>query len=141
MTTTSLDTILDLAHARARAVREVDATLGAFHGLGLNDLALLLELAAAPQRRLRRVELAERLAVTTSGVARQLAPLERIGLVGRQPSPGDARLALVTLTDTGQRVVDEAVPTAEDAADRALGKLWSGDERERVASLLARTRV
>jgi hypothetical protein len=125
MTTTSLDTILDLAHARARAVREVDATLGAFHGLGLNDLALLLELAAAPQRRLRRVELAERLAVTTSGVARQLAPLERIGLV----------------TDTGQRVVDEAVPTAEDAADRALGKLWSGDERERVASLLARTRV
>jgi DNA-binding MarR family transcriptional regulator len=138
--TTSLDTVLDLAYARARVVRDVDATLGAFHGLGLNDLALLLELAAAPRHRLRRVELAERLAITTSGVARQLAPLERIGLVGREASPGDARLALVTLTETGKRIAAEAVPSAEEIADRALGKLWSAGERERLASLLARTR-
>ena len=38
--------------------------------------------------RLRRLDLAERLGITPSGVARQLAPLERRGLVGRESHPG-----------------------------------------------------
>jgi L-alanine-DL-glutamate epimerase-like enolase superfamily enzyme len=79
----------------------------------------LLELRQARQQRLRRVELANRLGVTTSGIARQLGPLERIGLVGRESSPGDARLALVVLTEAGDRVAGEALPSA-DGTNRAL---------------------
>src|SRR3954464_5399465 len=89
---TNLNLILDLAHARTLLVRDVDHPLGSHHGLGLNDLAVLLELKAAPSQTLRRVELARRLAVTTSGIARQLAPLEKIGLVTRESNPSDARL-------------------------------------------------
>ena len=135
-----LATVLDLSLARTLVVREVDGALGAHHGLGLNDLALLLELRDAPGLRLRRVDLASRLGITPSGVARQVAPLERIGLVGREPSPGDARLALVVLTESGARVADEAVPTARDAADRALGRIWSRPERERLHVLAGRAR-
>ena len=112
---TALSTVLDLALTRTIIIRDVDAALGA-HGLALPDLALLLELVDAPDGRLRRVDLANRLGVTPSGVARQLQPLERIGLVGREPHARDARLALVVLTDTGRRVAEEAVPTAEIAA-------------------------
>ena len=104
------------------------------------DLALLLELYDAPDGRLRRVELANRLGVTPSGVARQLQPLERIGLVGREPHARDARLALVVLTDTGRRVAEEAVPTAEIAAERALARFWPDAERERLAKLIAAVR-
>src|SRR5918992_2278068 len=121
---TALKTVLDLALARTRVVREVDADLGSFHGLSLSDLALLLELRTAPDGRARRVDLAGRLGVSPSGVARQLAPLERIGLVERQPHERDARLALVALTEAGRRVADEAVPTAEHAAARALRPVW-----------------
>jgi DNA-binding MarR family transcriptional regulator len=136
----ALETALDLALTRTIVTREVDAALGA-HGVALSDLALLLELRGARDGKLRRVELADRLGVTPSGVARQLQPLERIGLVGREPHLRDARLALVTLTEAGRRVADEAVPTAEAAAERALARIWSDAERERLAKLVSAVRA
>ena len=139
-TTTALSTVLQLHYARTVVVRDVDASLEGHHGLGLNDLALLLELHGAPNGRLRRLDLAERLGITPSGVARQLAPLERRGLVGRESHPDDARLAIVVLTEAGTRVVGDMLPTAEEAANRVLGRLWSGDEQQGVSALLQRAR-
>ena len=79
--------------------------------------------------------------MTTSGVARQLGPLERIGLVGRESNPRDARLALVTLTDTGRRIAGEARDTAEEAAEGALRTIWGEADRERLGELLAAVRA
>lgn len=135
---TNLKLVLDLARARTLVLRDVDHPLGSHHGLGLNDLAVLLELHRAPGQKLRRVELAHRLAVTTSGIARQLAPLERIGLVTRESNPTDARLALVVLTPRGAEVAGEAGSTAEEAAGAALRRLWSREELEALGALLAR---
>lgn len=134
-----LHTILDLALARTVVVRDVDASVAGHHGLGVNDLALLLELQEAGGR-LRRVDLARRLGVTTSGVARQLGPLERIGVVGRESSPGDARLALVVLTPAGDELATNAARTAGAAAARVLAGVWNEQEREQLATLVARVR-
>ena len=135
---TNLDIVLDLTRARTLVLRDLDHPLGSHHGLGLNDLAVLLELKSAPGQTLRRVELARRLAVTTSGIARQLAPLEKIGLVTRESNPSDARLALVVLTPRGAEVAAEAGATAEEAAALALGRLWSVEEKETLGGLLRR---
>ena len=135
-----LKTVLDLAFARTLVLRHVDQPLGHHHGISLSDLALLLELRAAPDGKLRRVELANALGITPSGVARQVAPLERIGLVGRESNPRDARLALVALTDAGRRVADEAQRTAQEAAESALGAIWAKDERAQLAELLSAVR-
>ncbi len=129
---------LQLSRARTLVLRDMDNALGSHHGLGLNDLAVLLELKEAPSHTLRRVELARRLAVTTSGIARQLGPLERIGLVTRESNPADARLALVVLTARGAEVAAEAAATGDEAANAALGRLWSDKERGVLARLLAR---
>ena len=139
-TTTSLTTVLDLTLARTLVLRDVDASVGGHHGLSLSDLAILLELQAAPGQRLRRVELANSLGITPSGLARQLAPLERIGVVARESHARDARLALVVLTDAGARLADDARVTAEQASDRALEKRWTSQERARLAGLLAAVR-
>ena len=139
-TTPALSTVLQLAYARTVVVRDVDASLEGHHGLGLNDLALLLELSSSPSGRLRRLDLAERLGITPSGVARQLAPLERRGLVGRESHPDDARLAIVVLTEAGARLVGDVLPTAEEAATRVLGRLWSDEEQKRASALLQRAR-
>jgi DNA-binding MarR family transcriptional regulator len=138
--TTSLDTVLDLALARTFVLRHVDTPLGHHHGVSLSDLALLLELRNAPGEKLRRVDLATSLGVTPSGIARQVAPLERIGLVGRESNPRDARLALVTLTDSGRRIAEEASFTANEAAESALSAHWDEDERTQLAELLAAVR-
>jgi DNA-binding MarR family transcriptional regulator len=135
---TNLATALVLARARALVVRDVDEALGSHHGLGLNDLAVLLELQSAPGHRMRRVELARRLAVTTSGVARQLQPLERMGVVTRESNPTDARLALVVLTSAGDRLAMDAAATGEEAAARAFGRMWGSSELARLAVLLGR---
>jgi DNA-binding MarR family transcriptional regulator len=137
--TTALDTLFDLSLARTQLAREIDHPLSA-HGISLADLAILRELRGEPAGKLRRSELAQRLGVTPSGIARQVAPLERIGLVTRESHDRDARLALVVLTDTGKQIVDEALQTAEAAADRALAARWSDAERERLSKLLSRSR-
>lgn len=134
---TALDVLFDLSLARTQLAREVDHPLSQ-HGISLADLAVLRELRRAPDRKLRRSELAHRLAITPSGIARQVAPLERIGLVDRESHERDARLALVVLTAAGTQIVDEALETAEYAADRALAARWSDAERERLARLFSR---
>ena len=137
---TELSLVLDLALARTLVTRDVDYALGAHHGLGLNDFALLLELRSAPQGKMRRVELANRLGVTTSGVARQLAPLERRKIVTRESNPADARLALVVLTEAGAKLLDEALATATEDAERVLSKHWSPAEQQRLGKLLGAVR-
>lgn len=137
--TPSLDLIFDLSLARTQLARDVDHPLSA-HGISLADLAILRELRRESTGKLRRSELAQRLGITPSGVARQVAPLERIGLVDRESHERDARLALVVLTQTGRQIVDEALQTAESAADRALAARWNDAERERLSQLLQRSR-
>lgn len=132
-------TVLDLALARAHVVRILDIGLGDHHGISLGDFAILAELDEAPAGRLRRRDLAARLGVTPSAITRQLGPLERIGLVGRESHARDARLALVTLTETGRRVVSEAQATAAESSELALS-LWSVEERDVLHGLLARAR-
>ena len=134
---TALDTLFDLSLARTQLARDVDHPLSA-HGISLADLAILRELRRAPDLKLRRSDLAQRLGITPSGVARQVAPLERMGLVGRESHDRDARLALVVLTETGTRIVDDALQTAETAAERAFAARWSDADRERLAKLLVR---
>ncbi len=134
---TVLDLLFDLSLTRTQLAREVDQPLSR-HGISLADLAILRELRRAPDLKLRRSDLARLLGITPSGVARQVAPLERIGLVGRESHERDARLALVVLTGTGTAIVDEALETAEHAAAVALGARWTDDERGRLAVLLGR---
>lgn len=133
----ALDILFDLSLTRTQLAREVDLPLS-HHGISLADLAILRELRRAPGRKLRRSELAQRLGITPSGIARQVAPLERIGLVDRESHERDARLALVVLTDAGTQIVDDALQTAEHAADGALAARWSPAERERLAKLVSR---
>jgi|SRR5450830_645207 DNA-binding MarR family transcriptional regulator len=136
----NISLVLDLALARTLVVRDVDNALGAHHGLGLSDLAVLIELQTAPQGRMRRVELAGRLGVTPSGVARQLGPLERRKIVARESNPADARLALVVLTEAGAKLLEQALETAEADAERVLAKHWSPAEQQRLDKLLSAVR-
>lgn len=109
----SLEFTLRLARAQATLVRRLDQVLGGYHGISFNDFMLLHYLNRAPGGRLRRVDLAERLALTASGVTRSLLPLEKIGLVERQQDPRDARVAYAALTDAGREMVGNAVTVAE----------------------------
>ncbi|MEU6671232.1 MarR family transcriptional regulator [Streptomyces sp. NPDC046727] len=135
----ALDAALRLVRAETALVRRFDARLSGLHGVSLADFTLLLRLGQAPGGRMRRVDLAEALGLTASGVTRGLAPLERIGLVTREPDARDARVAYAALTATGRRRLTEMLATAEEtAAEVFAGPAWPAADLARLADLLSR---
>ncbi|MEW2268998.1 MarR family winged helix-turn-helix transcriptional regulator [Streptomyces griseofuscus] len=135
----ALDAALRLVRVQAALVRRFDARLGGLHGVSLADFTLLLRLGQAPGGRMRRVDLAEALGLTASGVTRALAPLERIGLVTREPDARDARVAYASLTGTGRARLKEMLATAEETAeDLFAAPAWGEEEVPLLASLLTR---
>ncbi|KOV60382.1 MarR family winged helix-turn-helix transcriptional regulator [Streptomyces sp. MMG1121] len=135
----ALDAALRLVRAETTLVRRFDARLSGLHGVSLADFTLLLRLGQAPGGRMRRVDLADALGLTASGVTRGLAPLERIGLVTREPDARDARVAYASLTATGRRRLPEMLATAEETAAEVFhAPAWSAEDVALLSSLLTR---
>lgn len=112
----ALEFCLRLARAHATIIRRLDTVLGGHHGLSFSDFMLLQSLANAPGGRLRRVDLADRLGLTASGVTRTLLPLEKTGWVARQTDERDARVGYAVITAAGHTLLDNAQRTASEYA-------------------------
>lgn len=117
----ALDFCLRLARAQAVLVRRFDSILGNLHGMSFSDYQLLYHLQRAPGGRLRRIDLAERLALTASGITRSLMPLEKIGLVTRQADARDARVGYAVITAAGLALLLHADATAQALGQELLG--------------------
>ncbi len=127
---------LRMARAWAALSRRLDSALGAHHGISFADYQLLLNLQRAPGGKLRRVDLAEKLGLTASGVTRSLLPLEKIGLVARQSDPRDARVGYAIITDTGSELVTNAGVVVHNVSRLLLGAP-SREQVESTSTLLA----
>lgn len=125
----ALDFFLQLAKAKTVLSRRFDNRLS-FHGLGFSDFVILYHLSQAPNERMRRVDLAERIGLTASGVTRMLVPMEKIGLVKRETSDRDARIAYVTLAPGGKRLLEESLESAEVLAQDLLPLLQARKVKE-----------
>ncbi|MFG2845381.1 MarR family winged helix-turn-helix transcriptional regulator [Kitasatospora sp. NPDC048296] len=132
-----LHTALRLVRAQTAVVKRFDAGLSGLHGVSLSDFTLLLHLAQAPGGRMRRVDLAEALGLTASGVTRGLAPLERIGLVSREAAARDARVTYAALTPTGRERLTEMLYTARQVAADAFAQ-WPAEDLTLLSGLLTR---
>ncbi len=110
--------LMNMAKVQSVVARKFDSL--SVHGLGFSDLVILYLLTDAPEHRMRRIDLAEKIGLTASGVTRLLSPLEKIGLVTREANERDARVSYVVITPTGERVFEEARVTAEYAAKEIL---------------------
>ena len=133
--TPSLEFCLRLTRAYATLTRRLDSALGSVHGLSFGDFMILYHLDRAPGKRLRRIDLAERLGLTASGVTRSLLPLEKLWLVERQPDPRDARVGYALLTDTGQQLLTYALVTVGPIAREATQSM-SADQVDALSAVL-----
>ena len=96
---------------------------------GLPPLAwydVLAALRDAPERRLRQVELAERVLLSNSGLSRLLDRIEAKGLVERLACATDRRSFFIGLTPAGESMLEEMWPVyARGIADDFLPALGS----------------
>jgi len=134
----SLNAWVSLLRAHASLTRALSAELVHAHGLTINDYEVLLHLARAEDRRLRRVDLAERILLTPSGITRLLNGLEQAGYVGRAHCETDARVTYAVLTDAGYEKLREAAPTHLESIDAVFARRFSEEELDTLASLLGR---
>lgn len=131
----SLEFCLRLTRAYAVLTRRLDNALSNLHGLSFGDFMVLFHLHRASGARLRRIDLAERLGLTASGVTRTLLPLEKLGLVTREPDPRDARVGYAVLTKAGQRLLVNALVSAESISQEAT-QMVPGNEIDAFSLLL-----
>jgi DNA-binding MarR family transcriptional regulator len=124
--------------AHASVTRALNAELVAAHGLTLNDYEVLLRLAHAPDRRLRRVDLAERVLLTASGITRLLEGLERSGFVRKARCTEDGRVVYAQLTQKGYDKLRASSDTHLGGIDRVFAGQFTDDERQTLAGLLGR---
>ena len=133
-----LETWTRFLRAHAALTRRLNADLIASQGLTVNDYEVLLHLARAPERALRRVDLAERLLLTPSGITRLLDGLQRAGYVEKAACDSDARVVYAKLTDAGR---DKLRAATDDhvASIRALfGGRFTDDELKTLCDFLER---
>ena len=124
--------------AHAAITRELSSRLEALHELTLSDYDVLLQLYFAPERRMRRIDLARSVLLTASGITRLLDGLESCGLVEKARCEGDARVVYACLTDSGVRKVEQARESHLADVDELFGSRLEPDEREQLAELLGR---
>jgi DNA-binding MarR family transcriptional regulator len=132
----SLEFCLRLSRAHATLTRRLDNSLSSLHGLSFVDFTILYYLDRAAGAKLRRIDLAERLGMTASGVTRTLLPLEKLGLVSRKPDPRDARVGFAALTDAGRRLFKYALDSIEPLAQEATQSM-TAEQLDTLLSPLA----
>jgi len=119
------------ARQHERIVRAVDAPIS---GSGL--LALRIVERHGP---IAGSDLARRLQVDQSTASRHVRPLEELGFVTRAADRADRRVAWLTVTPSGQILLDRARDVALHDFDVALAE-WPPDDRRRLGELLERLR-
>jgi DNA-binding MarR family transcriptional regulator len=134
----SARTFVALLRAHAAATRKLSAELSADHDLTLSDYEVLLRLSRAPDRRLRRVDLAEQVLLTASGITRLLDGLERSGFVERASCSTDRRVVYAVLTDEGLEKVRSARQTHLAQIEAFFTARLEEPELEELTTLLAR---
>ena len=111
---------LAFAGAWNRLERRLDHSLSAIRGISLAEYRLLRALGDAPGSQASRVDLADVVGLTPSGVTRALRPMEKLGIVSTVKSKRDARLAIAALTPAGRELLEDASGVVDDTMQTLL---------------------
>src|ERR1700761_56291 len=106
----SLKLLMNIAKVQAILSRRFDRL--SVHGISFSDFMILYLLYQDGEEKMRRVDLADKIGLTSSGVTRMLVPLEKTGLIEREMSARDARVSYVLLTKAGRKIFEDALITA-----------------------------
>ena len=143
MATVSIDTaeiqvFVLMLRAHASIVRGLDRELVSGHGLTINDYEVLIRLSRAPDRSMRRVDLAQQVLLTPSGITRLLDGLERCGLVEKAACASDARVVYAKLTDDGLAKLQTATEDHVAAIRELFGARFNESELATLCNFLER---
>lgn len=101
---------LNIAKFQTELSRRLDSRLG---GISLTEFIILYHLSQADGQKMRRIDLAEKIGLTASGVTRLLLPMEKIGLIKRVANENDARVSYAAIAPGGKTKLSEGLERIE----------------------------
>lgn len=99
---------------------------------------VLLQLHHAPNRRARPQELAQRVALTKSGMSRRLDRMVAAGLITREVCEEDRRGVVVTLTTAGEAALRAAAPVHIRGIETHFARYLSSAESATISQVCRR---
>lgn len=127
--------LIRVQHALLTAV-EADLKAAGFPALAWYDA--LLELARAPDGKLRPLDLERAMLLPQYSTSRLVDRLERAGLVIRQACPVDGRGQMVAITAAGRTLQKRMWEVYAAAIERHVGAKLTAAEAEQLGTLLHR---
>ncbi|MFY0663741.1 MAG: MarR family transcriptional regulator [Natronospirillum sp.] len=124
MLNTDANLLISLNQTVGKIQKQLSGPLS-MHGIGFTEYLVLRYLDQSPDKKLRRIDLADKVGLTASGVTRLLNPMQKVGLVAKEEALRDARVSLVALTAAGERIFQESDATFSAVAERVLSALDS----------------
>lgn len=129
----NIDLFINIAKFYAILSKSLDAKLG---GIWFNDFIVLYNLSLATDKKLKRIELAEKIWLTASWVTRLLLPMEKIGLISKETNPNDARISYVILAKGWEIKLSEALERIEIFAQDVISE-WSEENIKKINLFIA----
>jgi DNA-binding MarR family transcriptional regulator len=124
--------------AHAAVTRELSAQLQRRFGLTLNDYEVLVHLSRVEGGRMRRVDLADSVLLTASGITRLLDGLEAAGFVCKETCASDRRVSYAKITEAGTAKLREAGHSHLADINELFLSRYSGSELTTLGELLSR---
>ncbi len=124
--------------AHARLIDQIDRELVVAECIPLHWYDVLVELAEAPERRLRMHELADKVVLSRSGLTRLVDRLENAGLLARQADPSDRRGSFAVLTDKGREALRQSWPVYAHGIREHFATLISPGEAQTLTEIFTR---
>jgi DNA-binding MarR family transcriptional regulator len=125
-----------LLQVHAAVVPVLDQRLVTEVGMPLRFYDVLLELAAAKDRKLRMTDLAARVVLSRTRVSRLVDEMATAGLLAREQNPEDGRSAYAALTDLGLRRYRQAAPVYLAGIEEHFAQRLDDQQLESLAATL-----
>jgi DNA-binding MarR family transcriptional regulator len=122
--------------AQSRTLRAIERDLEAAGAMSLSWYDVLLELNAAPGRKLRMQDLAARAVVSRPRVSRIVSELESAGYLERRADPTDGRASIATITPAGRDMLRRTAPVYLYGIERHFNQHLTAEDRQRIETLL-----
>lgn len=124
--------------AHASLIERIDRDLAAAECVPLSWYDILIELAEAPERRLRMSELASRVVLSRSTLTHLVERIEGHGLIRRERSDSDRRGAYAVLTDQGYAALRKAWPIYAHGIATYFASQVNAEEIQALTAALTR---
>ncbi|NQZ11716.1 MAG: winged helix-turn-helix transcriptional regulator [Algicola sp.] len=112
--------IINLWSVNSIISKRIDASLGTIHGIGFTEYMILFHLNNSHNKTMRRIDLANSIGLTASGITRIVSPMEKIGVVSKEQNKRDARVSLVKITTAGEVILGDATLSLKQNSKRLL---------------------